>query len=75
MVCQSVYQALGKNIVPLIMGFMRIWLFRYLFIIFTQSFLSYYSVFYGNLFSNILSMLIFLIILSKLKWTTGIKYE
>lgn len=75
MVCQSVYQALGKNIVPLIMGFMRIWLFRYLFIIFTQSFLSYYSVFYGNLFSNILSMLIFLIILSKLKWSTGIKYE
>lgn len=75
MIFQSVYQAMGKNIIPLIMSFLRIWLFRYAFILITQSYLSYYSVFYGNLFSNILALIIFVIWFTRIKWETGIKYE
>lgn len=74
MVCQAIFNALGKNFIPLIMSFLRIWLFRYLFILFTQKYLGYYSVFYGNLFSNFVATLIFLVIISKIKWKSGIHY-
>ncbi len=74
MVCQAIFNALGKNVMPLIMSFLRIWLFRYVFILFTQKYLGYYSVFYGNLFSNFVATLIFLVIISKIKWKSGIVY-
>lgn len=75
MICQSIFNALGKNVIPLIMSFLRIWLFRYVFILLTKKYLGYYSVFYGNLFSNLLAAVVFAIIISRLKWKSGIKYE
>lgn len=75
MICQGVFNALGRNNTPLIMSFLRIWLFRYLFIIFTQKYLGYFSVFYGNLFSNFVVAFMFVIIMAKIKWKSGINYE
>lgn len=74
MICQSVFNALGKNFLPLIMGFLRIWLFRYVFILFTKAIFGYYSVFYGNLFSNFMACIIFLIITFNITWETGMSY-
>lgn len=74
-ICQSVYNALGKNVYPLIMSLLRIWVFRYLFIIVTSDILSYKSIFYGNLFSNILAAIIFLILVMNNNWKSKIKYE
>lgn len=74
-ICQSVFNALGKNVYPLIMSLLRIWVFRYLFIIFTSEILSYRSIFYGNLFSNFLAAIIFLILVLNGKWESKIKYD
>ncbi|NYV27325.1 MATE family efflux transporter [Streptobacillus felis] len=74
-ITQSVFNALGRNVYPLIMSFLRIWVFRYLFIIMTSSYLGYYSVFYGNLFSNFLAAAIFYMIIRKSSWRSNIKYE
>lgn len=74
MVCQAIFNALGKNVMPLVMSFLRIWLFRYVFILCTQRYLGYYAVFYGNLFSNFTAVIIFLIIITKIKWKSGINY-
>ncbi|WP_082680512.1 MATE family efflux transporter [Oceanivirga salmonicida] len=73
-ICQSALNGLGRTTIPLIMGFMRIWLFRYIFIILTENSLSYYSFFYGNLFSNVLAALIFIVIVFRIKWESGINY-
>ena len=75
MMCQSVYNALGRNIYPLIMTFLRIWVFRYLFILLTHNIFSYYSVFYGNLFSNFMAAIIFYIIVKRSSWRSDIHYE
>ncbi|WP_064615279.1 MATE family efflux transporter [Streptobacillus moniliformis] len=74
-ITQSVFNALGRNVYPLIMSFLRIWVFRYLFIIQTSSYLKYYSIFYGNLFSNFLAAAIFYVIIKKSSWRSNIKYE
>lgn len=74
MICQAIFNALGRTTIPLIMSFLRIWLFRYVFILCTQKYLSYYSVFYGNLFSNVVAALFFIIIIYRIKWESGIKY-
>lgn len=74
MICQAIFNALGRTTVPLIMSFLRIWLFRYVFILCTQKYLSYYSVFYGNLFSNVVAAIFFIIIIYRIKWESGIKY-
>lgn len=74
MICQAIFNALGRTTVPLVMSFLRIWLFRYVFILCTQKYLSYYSVFYGNLFSNVVAALFFIIIIYRIKWESGIKY-
>ena len=74
MICQSVFNAMGKNIIPLIMGFLRVWLFRYLFILITKTYLGYYSIFIGNLFSNTMAAIVFLILIKKMKWESGMKY-
>lgn len=71
-ISQAVFNALGRNVIPLIMGFARIWLFRYLFIIITEKKLGFYSFFYGNLVSNVLAALIFYIIILKIEWKTGL---
>lgn len=74
-ICQSVYNALGKNIYALIMGIFRIWILRYIFILITSSYLGYFSVFYGNLFSNFVAGIIYFIIILKSNWRSNIKYE
>lgn len=74
MICQAIFNALGRTTVPLIMSFLRIWLFRYAFILCTQKYLSYYSVFYGNLFSNVVAAIFFIVIIYRIKWESGIKY-
>lgn len=70
-ICAAVQGAmigLGRTKVPLVLGFLRIWLLRYVFILCTESFLAYYSVFWGNLFSNCVAAVIFLIFLAKMRW-------
>lgn len=74
MICQAVFHAMGKNIVPLIMGFLRVWLFRYLFILLTKAYLGYYSIFIGNLFSNTMAAIVFLILIKNIRWESGMKY-
>lgn len=68
-VCQGVFIALGRTKIPLLMAILRIWFFRYLFILSTQKFLGVYAVFWGNLFSNTLAATIFFILVKKLNWT------
>ncbi len=67
-VCQGVYIALGKNHIPLIMSILRIWLLRYLFIIFTQKFLGLYAIFWGNLFSNTVAGILFFYLVKNINW-------
>ena len=67
-VCQGVYVALGKNNIPLIMSILRIWLFRYAFILLTQKFLGLYSIFWGNLFSNTAAGILFFYLVKTLDW-------
>ena len=67
-VCQGVYVALGKNNIPLIMSILRIWLFRYAFILLTQKFLGLYSIFWGNLFSNTVAGILFFYLVKTLDW-------
>lgn len=74
MICQAVFNAMGKNTIPLIMGFLRVWLFRYLFILVTKAYLGYYSIFIGNLFSNTIAAIVFLILIKNIRWESGMKY-
>jgi len=72
MVQLGAYIGLGRTWVPLIMGFLRIWFFRYLFILATEKYLGVYSVFWGNLFSNYLAAVITMILVLKVKWVSVI---
>lgn len=72
MVIQGTYVALGKTRLPLYSGVLRIWLFRYIFILIFEHHFGLYSVFYGNLFSNYMTALILLFTLTKLKWKSSI---
>lgn len=65
---QGAMIGLGRTKIPLILGVLRIWLFRYIFILLTESFLREYSVFWGNLFSNYMAAIISLIILFSIRW-------
>lgn len=69
---QAVYVALGRTKLPLLLGILRIWGFRYIFILATKSFLGVDSVFWGNLVSNLLAGLIFAYAVKKLKWKSVI---
>lgn len=72
MVIQGTYIALGKTKLPLYSGILRIWLFRYIFILIFEKYFGLYSVFYGNLFSNYMTALVLLVTLTKLKWKSSI---
>lgn len=72
-IIQGTFVAFGRTGIPLIAGFFRIWFFRYFFIILTQTFLSYRSVFFGNLFSNSISAVLLFIFLLKTPWESVIK--
>ena len=69
---QGAFIGLGKTKVPLILGFLRIWLLRYVFIIATENVLRYYAVFWGNLFSNYAAAVLAILLISRVKWESAI---
>jgi len=72
MVIQGALIGLGKTRITLVLGMLRIWAFRYLFVLFTSKYLSYYSVFWGNLVSNYLAAIVAIIIILNIKWESAI---
>ena len=72
MVQQGAFIGLGRTKIPLVAGLLRIWLFRYLFILCTESFLGVYSVFWGNLFSNSMAAVVTTVLILRTKWVSAI---
>ncbi len=72
MVEQGAFIGLGKTKITLVMSILRVWLLRYIFILATESYLSYYSVFWGNLFSNYAAALITTILILRVSWESDI---
>ncbi|GKU24187.1 MATE family efflux transporter [Clostridium folliculivorans] len=72
MVEQGAFIGLGRTGIPLIMGFLRIWLLRYVFILATEHVLSFYSVFWGNLFSNYMAAIITTVLIMRIKWVSAL---
>lgn len=70
---QGAFIGLGRTKMPLLTGIMRVWLLRYIFIIFTQKYLGVYSIFWGNLFSNCMAAVIFLFFVLRVKWVSAIE--
>jgi len=73
MAVQGAFIGLGKTSVPMILGILRIWLLRYIFICATEHILSFYSVFWGNLFSNYAAAIIALILISRTRWVSALR--
>lgn len=72
MVTQGAIIGLGKTKLPLVMGILRIWLLRYIFILVFGSTMGVFAIFWGNLFSNVVAGLIFMVILLKSNWTSNL---
>lgn len=72
MVEQGAFIGLGRTKVPLIISILRIWLLRYVFILCTEKYLSFYSVFWGNLFSNYAAAIITTILVMKTEWVSSL---
>lgn len=72
MVEQGAFIGLGRTGVPLIMSILRIWLLRYIFILATERYLSFYSVFWGNLFSNYMAAIITTILIMGIRWKSAL---
>jgi Na+-driven multidrug efflux pump len=72
MVEQGAFIGLGRTRIPLVIGILRIWLLRYVFILATEHVLSFYSVFWGNLFSNYMAAVISTILITRIKWVSAI---
>jgi Na+-driven multidrug efflux pump len=72
MTVQGAFIGLGRTKVPLVLGILRIWLLRYVFILATERALSFYSVFWGNLFSNYAAAVLAIILISRAKWVSSI---
>ncbi|MEG0775104.1 MATE family efflux transporter [Clostridium sp.] len=72
MVQQGAFIGLGRTGIPLVMGILRIWLLRYVFILATEHVLGFYSVFWGNLFSNYMAAIITTILMIRIKWVSAI---
>lgn len=73
MTIQGAFIGLGRTKVPLVLGLLRIWFLRYVFILATEHTLLYYSVFWGNLFSNYMAALISIILLLRVSWVSAIR--
>lgn len=74
-ITQGVFIAFGKTKIPLFLGFLRIWLLRYLFILVTNRWLGLHSIFYANLFSNSVSLVILWIWLFFTPWESVLSHE
>ncbi|HWP67870.1 MAG TPA: MATE family efflux transporter [Rectinemataceae bacterium] len=72
MTIQGAFIGLGRTKAPLVLGILRIWFLRYLFILVTEKSLGYYSVFWGNLFSNYAAAIIAIVLISRVKWVSVI---
>jgi putative MATE family efflux protein len=70
MTVQGAFIGLGRTKVPLMLGVLRIWFFRYVFILATERALQYYAIFWGNLFSNYCAALLAIILLSRVEWVS-----
>ncbi|MDR3551853.1 MAG: MATE family efflux transporter [Clostridia bacterium] len=68
----SAFIGLGRTVLPLIVGVMRIWLLRYVFILLTERFLGVDSVFWGNLFSNYAAAAITTFMLMRVPWVSAL---
>jgi putative MATE family efflux protein len=75
MVQQGAFIGLGRTSIPLVMGILRIWLLRYVFILSTEHFLGFYSVFWGNLFSNYMAAVITTVLIMRIKWVSAISKD
>jgi len=73
MTIQGAFIWLGRTKVSLVLGFLRIWLLRYVFIFLTEGSLGYYSVFWGNLFSNYEAAILAIILIARVKWKSSIE--
>jgi len=73
MAVQGAFIGLGRTGVPLVLGVLRIWLLRYLFILVTEQALQFYSVFWGNLFSNYAAAVISIILILRVKWSSVLR--
>lgn len=69
MAVQGAFVGLANTRAPLIAGVLRIWILRYIFILFTKETLGIFSIFWGNLFSNFLAAIIFFIWLMRVDWS------
>lgn len=67
-VVQAVFVALGRTKTPLVAGFLRIWLIRYIFIKMYIGSMGVDAVFYGNLVSNYLAAVIIIVMLLFTPW-------
>jgi Na+-driven multidrug efflux pump len=72
MVIQGAFIGLGRTKVPLLLGLLRVWALRYVFILCTESLLGVYSVYWGNLFSNYAAALIAVVLILPVKWQSAI---
>jgi len=72
MTIQGAFIGLGKTKMPLLIGVLRIWLLRYIFVLATEHVLQYYAVFWGNLFSNMMTALIATILILRTKWVSAL---
>ena len=75
MVAQGALIGLGRTRVPLIISILRIWFLRFIFIIVTTKYISYWSVFWGNLFSNTMAGVIAFIIITRIPWVSVINMK
>ncbi len=75
MVQQGAFIGLGRTRTTLVISILRVWLLRYLFILATERYLSFYSVFWGNLFSNYMAALITTILILRIKWVSAIQQK
>lgn len=72
MVEQGAFIGLGRTKIPMVIGFLRIWALRYVFILMTEQWLGVYSVFWGNLFSNYTAALISTLLILRLRWSSAL---
>lgn len=73
MAIQGAFIGLGKTSVPMVIGILRIWLLRYIFILATEHSLQYYSVFWGNLFSNYVAAIFCIVLILRVKWVSALR--
>ncbi len=73
MVQQGALIGLGRTGITLFASILRIWLLRYIFILATEHFLGFYSVFWGNLFSNYVAAIITTILILRIKWVSVLR--